>query len=360
MEQLFYLVVQLGVPLASFYHSITTNLFFNSRIDGDRGIEYCANQLLSPVHYLLAGHQVKFNPESGEYTFEQRFNYENQFGPKTVASFAALPVALILGTGIKAIAYLDEAVQIRHREARDALSKVVVHSNRDRYTAMGLQMYVDGELESEIYQRRPDDENHLLEDQQTLKDVISLFNKYDIPYWLDCGTLLGAYRYRGIIPWDSDLDIAILQPDFDNVINALKELDTDKYEVLDFSSRDKPKTYLFVHNKKTHTLIDLYHFRIFQKEQMLRQVVSNIDCVFMTHGWKVCEGRAMRPIAFDLVFPLKKTLFEGIEVTVPGNTKAYLQSLYGEDLRPAKIYDALTGNFEKDLSHPYWQRQHVR
>ena len=91
----------------------------------------------------------------------------------------------------------------------------------------------------------------------------------------------------------------------------------------------------------------------------MRQVVSNIDCAFMTHGWKVCEGRAMRPIRFDMVFPLKKAQFEDMEVCVPGNTKAYLQSLYGEDLRPAKIYDPITGHFEKDLTHPYWQRQHV-
>ena len=47
-----------------------------------------------------------------------------------------------------------------------------------------------------------------------LHDIVKVCNAHDIPYNLMCGTLLGAVRHKGFIPWDDDVDLLMTRDAF--------------------------------------------------------------------------------------------------------------------------------------------------
>jgi lipopolysaccharide cholinephosphotransferase len=73
---------------------------------------------------------------------------------------------------------------------------------------------------------------------EMLDVFVDICDRHNINYWLACGTLLGARRHQGFIPWDDDLDIVVMQRDYDKLLSILQEKLPEKFKLqASFTSR---------------------------------------------------------------------------------------------------------------------------
>lgn len=94
-----------------------------------------------------------------------------------------------------------------------------------------------------------------------LKNVASICEEENINYCLFFGSMLGAVRHHGPIPWDYDIDIAVHENDIERFVSAMeKKLPKDYW--VDFRSKyDTPKCFprIGIRGFDTHSLhIDVY------------------------------------------------------------------------------------------------------
>ena len=62
-----------------------------------------------------------------------------------------------------------------------------------------------------------------------LDKIEYLSKKYQFKYWLEYGSIIGAVRHKGFIPWDDDMDIGMLREDY----NILKSIPKEEWEDID-------------------------------------------------------------------------------------------------------------------------------
>ena len=208
--------------------------------------------------------------------------------------------------------------------------------------------------------------------------------EHNIKWWLGSGTLLGAARHGGFIPWDDDLDIEILKSDYKRLKNILLNLNHEEY-VFHCMESDVEYVNVFGKLRKRDGRIGAASRRynyykwcgigldIFVVERSnffaarassviynnLQHLTSYIRCSWLRrplirlievlclgiintllrliglinskgeYHFMLGSGWAEATIMIDDTLPLTTMLFEGYEFPVPKNVEAYLTRSYG-------------------------------
>lgn len=106
---------------------------------------------------------------------------------------------------------------------------------------------LDDRLREQLRQRYSPDGSDLRKLQNRLLDMLVWFDSYcksrGLTYWLSSGTCLGAVRHGGFIPWDDDVDVEMMQEDYDRLCDdfcgggdyVLQTPENDTYCVLGYA-----------------------------------------------------------------------------------------------------------------------------
>lgn len=70
-----------------------------------------------------------------------------------------------------------------------------------------------------------------------LDEIDCFCREKNITYYLTGGTLLGAIRHNGFIPWDDDIDIALKRKDYEKLLNEFKS-NSGHIEILDYRNKN--------------------------------------------------------------------------------------------------------------------------
>jgi len=166
---------------------------------------------------------------------------------------------------------------------------------------------------------------------QTLYDITKLFDKHKIEYYIDGGTLLGAVRHKGMIPWDDDLDVEVLQKDESKLISDSFKLSLSKNGYNIYPYRLGYKIYKIngrsIQNYKwKYPFLDIFISKI--EDNRTKLVLSAKD-----NNWDNCH------FLKDELYPLKKYKFGEFEVTGPNDPYGYLSKCYGKDWNSVKYQE---------------------
>ncbi|MBO5987370.1 MAG: LicD family protein, partial [Lachnospiraceae bacterium] len=91
------------------------------------------------------------------------------------------------------------------------------------------------------------DNSELRKLQLTILELLKLFKeiceKHHLRYFMVGGTMLGAIRHQGFIPWDDDLDVGMPRPDYEKFIKIAKQELPAGFLFLNYKQDEKYKRY---------------------------------------------------------------------------------------------------------------------
>ena len=233
--------------------------------------------------------------------------------------------------------------------------------------------------------------NHIL-NQELLNFVDNICKKYDLDYWLDFGTLLGAYRHKDFIPWDDDIDLAMMRKDYEEFIKVIyDEIESNnlKNHLVVYRDLTPHKKLPIIQLLYTDSIpgvilggVDIAPydfvgdisdcnaktFRVTQKSVLknIREGMSiddaveeyiekfNINYELDKYIIPAIEGSrgSFKEYSFEImdadkIYPLKTLEFKNKQYKVPKDSQYYLDVLYGDYNNIPKIIHHHHRRFEK-------------
>lgn len=73
---------------------------------------------------------------------------------------------------------------------------------------------------------------------EVLEKIDEICRKHDIKYFAEWGTMLGAVRHHGIIPWDDDVDITMKRPDYNKFLKVAEKELPEGYHIMNYRNNE--------------------------------------------------------------------------------------------------------------------------
>lgn len=178
---------------------------------------------------------------------------------------------------------------------------------------------------------------------EVMKSIHIICEKNGINYYLIYGTLIGAVRHKGFIPWDDDIDIIMLRPDYDKFLKFFEEHQRELYPLQVINDRTEAEApymitrvsddrYRFIpkYGKPYHlgVFVDVYPYDFLEGTQDSIRRLCRKSCQYSSNLGK-CLQRDV--ISFNLAVHSKwKGLLNCFQYIIPKITGA---EYYREHLR---------------------------
>lgn len=162
-----------------------------------------------------------------------------------------------------------------------------------------------------------------------LKELDRICRKYRINYWCIGGTFIGAIRYNGWIPWDADIDLAILEEDY----IRLKDIVQDELPIgMWFQDKDTDPNY-----KSSIGKIRWLESNYKDCKDETHHNGLQIDLFIFKKKNNIIEGepehyglrRQLKSYKYEDIFPLREIMFEGFNIFIPNKYEEKCRKVFG-------------------------------